>query len=240
MDCQVNSARECPPISGLHCASMAASTLISLRTALLRNPGKASLLALSASFTAGVVVGRTDAFARTETKDPQLCVPAFTITDQQSLLPDALRKIVGGGNVTENVVQKGTRLGSGTALAVVSPGTLEEAVEVLKACVKAGVAVIPQGAKTGLTGGSVPRDKLCDRPTVVINMRNLNAIIPVGDGEKVLRPALAPRTHAPTRQKNRVNSLQRSLNKAMTSNHNPKCNTTPVQLQCPESLICVD
>lgn len=58
--------------------------------------------------------------------------------------------------------------------------------EVLKACAAAGVAIIPQGANTGLTGGSVPRDTLCDRPSVVINMRRLKSVIPIGDGDKVL------------------------------------------------------
>lgn len=44
------------------------------------------------------------------------------------------------------------------------PGTLQEAVDVLRACVAAGVAVVPQGANTGLTGGSVPRDTLSSKP----------------------------------------------------------------------------
>jgi len=95
-------------------------------------------------------------------------------------LPKNLEDIVGRSNVSCNVKQIGSRLGKGVALAVVRPGTLEEAVRVLEACVAADVAVIPQGANSGLTGGSVPRDE-CDRPTVVINMRRLSKILPIGD-----------------------------------------------------------
>eukprot|EP00667_Euglena_gracilis_P005361 EG_transcript_5401 len=152
-----------------------------------RHAGKLSLLAVSTAFTVGVVVGRQDAFASGKDQhSAPLCVPQFTLTDQQSLLPGVLRQIVGPGHVSENVLQQGSRMGLGTAMAVATPGTLQEAVDVLRACVKAGVVVIPQGANTGLTGGSVPRDKLCDRPVVVINMRRLNAIVPICKGEKVL------------------------------------------------------
>jgi len=162
-----------------------------LRFALSQHSKKLSLLALSGAFTVGVVVGRTDTFA--QTKEPvkgaptgQLCLPQFTVDTKQTLLPKTLAGIVGAAHVSEGAVQKGSRIGKGTAFVLVSPGSLEEAVEVLKACAAAGVAIIPQGANTGLTGGSVPRDNLCDRPTVVINMRRLKSVIPIGDGSKVL------------------------------------------------------
>ncbi|CAE7655006.1 dld [Symbiodinium pilosum] len=77
-------------------------------------------------------------------------------------------------------------VGKGRAIAVVKPGTLDEALRVLKACVAADTAIIPQGAKTGLTGGSVPRGSGCDRPSVVINMRRLEKILPIGAGQQVL------------------------------------------------------
>jgi len=44
----------------------------------------------------------------------------------------------------------------GVARAVVRPGTTAEAAAVLRACHRAGVAVVPQGGNTGLVGGSVP------------------------------------------------------------------------------------
>ena len=45
---------------------------------------------------------------------------------------------------------------------VLQPSTLRQAVRCLELCSLAQVAVLPQGANTSLTGGSVPRD--CDRP----------------------------------------------------------------------------
>ena len=39
------------------------------------------------------------------------------------------------------------------------------------------------GAKTGLTGGSVPRSR-CDRPMVVINTQRLQKILPIGSEAK--------------------------------------------------------
>lgn len=110
-----------------------------------------------------------------------------TLTETQKQLAENLGKIVGSKNVSSNVTMKGSRMGKGTAMVVVKPGSIAEAIEVLKACAVAGVAVLPQGANTSLTGGSVPRDDQSDRPNVVINMRRLNRILPVGpDGNKVL------------------------------------------------------
>ena len=45
---------------------------------------------------------------------------------------------------------------TGTAAAVVRPGSTEEVAAVVKLCHQAGVAVVPQGGNTGLCGGAVP------------------------------------------------------------------------------------
>eukprot|EP00658_Telonema_sp_P-2_P031284 TRINITY_DN23451_c0_g1_i1.p1 TRINITY_DN23451_c0_g1~~TRINITY_DN23451_c0_g1_i1.p1 ORF type:complete len:258 (-),score=42.22 TRINITY_DN23451_c0_g1_i1:25-798(-) len=82
------------------------------------------------------------------------------------------------------VTLKGARLGRGEALAVVQPGTIEEALASLQACVDADACVVPQGANTSLTGGGVPRPHAEDRPQVVINMRRLNSIQPIDAGER--------------------------------------------------------
>ena len=50
-----------------------------------------------------------------------------------------------------------TRRFSGTAAAVVRPGSTDEVAAVLRTCAEQGVAVVPQGGNTGLVGGSVPR-----------------------------------------------------------------------------------
>lgn len=104
---------------------------------------------------------------------------------EHPLIP-ALEGIVGPGHVltsstSTNTYTTGARLGKGRALAVCRPGTLVEAVAALRACVAAGVAVVPQGRNTGLTGGSVPRDSLCDRETVLISTERLSTIQAIGD-----------------------------------------------------------
>ena len=63
-------------------------------------------------------------------------------------------------------MQRGSRLGRGVAHAVVRPGTIQEAIDCLQACVDGDVCVIPQGANTGLTGASVPRDAPTKRGVV--------------------------------------------------------------------------
>ena len=78
-------------------------------------------------------------------------------------LIEALRDIVGDRHcLTDASLRAGyetdwTRRFSGTALAVVRPGSVEEVAEVLRACSAAGVGIVPQGGNTGLVGGSVPR-----------------------------------------------------------------------------------
>ena len=64
-----------------------------------------------------------------------------------------------------------TRRWTGTALAVVRPGTLDEVAGVLRACSGSGVGVVPQGGNTGLVGGAVPRDG-----DVVLSTLRLTAI----------------------------------------------------------------
>ena len=45
---------------------------------------------------------------------------------------------------------------TGEALAVVRPASVDETAQVVRACASAGVAIVPQGGNTGLSGGSVP------------------------------------------------------------------------------------
>lgn len=64
-----------------------------------------------------------------------------------------------------------TRRWTGTALAVVRPGSTREVASVLRACTDAGIGVVPQGGNTGLVGGSVPRSG-----EVVVSTLRLNAL----------------------------------------------------------------
>lgn len=60
---------------------------------------------------------------------------------------------------------------SGNALCVALPGSTEEVAAVVRACVAAGVAVVPQGGNTGLCGGATPTGG-----EVVVSLRRLNRI----------------------------------------------------------------
>ena len=107
--------------------------------------------------------------------------PTCCSADEQSLV-QRLKSLVGDEHVVVGrdtaFYTKGARIGSGHASAVVRPGSFSEAAQVVQACVDAGVAVIPQGANTSLTGGSVPRDDT-GRSVVVVNMRRLSKLIPL-------------------------------------------------------------
>lgn len=143
----------------------------------------------TAGTVAGILIGDADSCLRRRTV-PQgafrACCDAPK-TPAQAKIGATLEGIVGKENVSAHVRMRGSRIGEGTAEVVVKPGTLTEAVKVLEACVAADVAVLPQGANTSLTGGAVPRDTECDRPAVVINMRRMNKILPIGeDGHQVL------------------------------------------------------
>lgn len=61
----------------------------------------------------------------------------------------------------------------GKALAVVLPGATEEVAAVVRHCSAHGVAIVPQGGNTGLTGGAVAPQ---DRPAILLNLSRLNRI----------------------------------------------------------------
>jgi len=129
-----------------------------------------------------------------------------SFTEKQRELPYEFTQIIGSSNVLVGSEMgpycQGSRLGSGgntNTLCVISPTTLQETVECLQLLVKEGVVCVPQGANTGLTGGSVPqtppksnsnsKDKTPSkpRPSVVLSTRKLRPILlPVDDGERVL------------------------------------------------------
>jgi D-lactate dehydrogenase len=120
------------------------------------------------------------------------------LTNVQKSLPLELAKIVGEENVLTGLTEdssnttflKGARLGRGKALAIVTPTSLQDAVKALQLIVEANCVIVPQGANTGLTGGSVPREEEGQgqeqRPPVVLNMRKLNTMFPIDNGTKVV------------------------------------------------------
>lgn len=93
------------------------------------------------------------------------------------MIADDLRAIVGDRHCLTDAALRAsyetdwTRRFSGSALAVVRPGTVDEVAAVLRACTSSGVGVVPQGGNTGLVGGSVPRGG-----EVVLSLLRLNTV----------------------------------------------------------------
>ncbi|MEM1043417.1 MAG: D-lactate dehydrogenase [Bacteroidota bacterium] len=103
----------------------------------------------------------------------------------------ALQGVVGSSHVLTGegdtaYYRTGFRYGFGGAAAVVFPGTLLEQWRVLQACVDAGAAILMQGTKTGLTGGSGPSGFDYDRDLVIVSTRRLKKIIPIAGGQQVV------------------------------------------------------
>ncbi|NDY92037.1 FAD-binding oxidoreductase [Ideonella livida] len=71
----------------------------------------------------------------------------------------------------------------GQALAVLQPGNTAEVAAVVALCAAHGVAVVPQGGNTGLTGGAVA---LPGRPAVLLNLSRLNRIRTVDPANNTL------------------------------------------------------
>lgn len=60
----------------------------------------------------------------------------------------------------------------GDAVAVVRPADTEEVSKVISCCAEHGLAVVPQGGNTGLSGGSIPTAV----PSVVLSLQRMNSI----------------------------------------------------------------
>jgi D-lactate dehydrogenase len=129
-----------------------------------------------------------------------------------STLLESLSMVVGKHNVAQTDAQteyyrKGFRSGSGKALAVVFPETLQQQWHVLQHCTHANVIMIMQAANTGLTEGSTPSGDDYDRDIVIINTTRMNKLILLNHGKQVLsfpgstlhqlEQALKPQQRAP-------------------------------------------
>ena len=93
-------------------------------------------------------------------------------------LIDSLRQIVGASNVLIDGdltawVQDWRRRETGKALAVVRPGSTPEVAAVVKACVAAGVSMVPQGGNTGMVVGSTPD---ASGTQVVLSLTRMNKV----------------------------------------------------------------
>ena len=97
----------------------------------------------------------------------------------ENSLQAALSAIVGKSNVltapqdTQPYFTDWRRQYTGAAECVVRPGTTAEVSRLVALCAREGIAVVPQGGNTGLSGGSVPTGKGRE---VVLSLTRLNRI----------------------------------------------------------------
>jgi D-lactate dehydrogenase len=156
------------------------------------------------SLATGYVIGRVTASPPQQQQQllpsglPRTCCDdkdESPLTQAQQDLIGLLKNIVGESNVLQGSSSfpycKGMRVGQGggQALCVVTPRLLHDVVKCLPLIVEAGCTIVVQGANTGLTGGSVPRDYSNDddaRPTVLISTQHLNTIFPLDNGKRVV------------------------------------------------------
>lgn len=64
----------------------------------------------------------------------------------------------------------------GAALAVAQPDCTEDVAAVVRWCADKGVAIVPQGGNTGLSGGSVPEGADAAVPSLVLSLKRMNAV----------------------------------------------------------------
>jgi FAD/FMN-containing dehydrogenase len=67
---------------------------------------------------------------------------------------------------------------TGTARAIVRPGSADQVASVVRACADYGVAIVPQGGNTGLVGGGVPD---ASGAAVVLSLTRLQRLDPVDE-----------------------------------------------------------
>jgi FAD/FMN-containing dehydrogenase len=93
-------------------------------------------------------------------------------------LLDTLRSLVGAAQVLQGDGLEAYEVDwrkryRGRCLAVVRPASADEVAGVVRACVDAGIAIVPQGGNTGLVGGGVPD---ASGKQVLLSLSRLNCI----------------------------------------------------------------
>ncbi|MBR9911731.1 MAG: FAD-binding oxidoreductase [Gammaproteobacteria bacterium] len=102
---------------------------------------------------------------------------------------DRLREIVGESHVFTDPAATAAYLTdwmgdySGDALAVVRPGNTREVSAVVEYCGASGIAIVPQGGRTGLSGGGVP---VGASPSVVVSLARMDAIRKFDDAGRTI------------------------------------------------------
>jgi FAD/FMN-containing dehydrogenase len=95
-------------------------------------------------------------------------------------LLDSLASVVGAANVLASDADKAPYLTdwrgrlTGDAVAVVRPGSTDEAARVVKLAADANVCIVPQGGNTGLCGGATPM--AAPRRAIVVRLDRMNRV----------------------------------------------------------------
>ena len=107
-------------------------------------------------------------------------VTEIGMTEIQPSVLDALKEAVGrpgwedDPQALEPYLTEWRGMYTGSTPLLVAPATAAEAAAVLRICNQHGVAVVPQGGNTGLTGGGIPG--LQGRPEILLSSRRLKRI----------------------------------------------------------------
>ena len=97
----------------------------------------------------------------------------------QDAFTQSLAAVVGPGHVltaaadTESYYNDWRKVYRGQGLCVVRPADTAQVAAVLRLCAEAGIAVVPQGGNTGLSGGSVPTGA---QREIVLSLSRMNRI----------------------------------------------------------------
>ena len=103
-------------------------------------------------------------------------------------LIDHLRQLIGASHVLTDgdlsaYEQDWRKRSHGKALCVARPGSTLEVAQVVKACVAAGVSIVPQGGNTGMVVGSTPDTS---GTQVVLSLQRLNAVRAIDPGNSTV------------------------------------------------------
>lgn len=131
------------------------------------------------------------------------------MTAQDPLLSE-LAEIVGAANVLREPADMAGYLTDwrglyeGQALCVLRPGTTEEVAAAVRACHRAGVALVPQGGNTGLAGGAVPDESGRQVLLSLARMTRIRRLDPVAQYVEAEAGAILATVQQAAKDKNRL------------------------------------
>ena len=72
---------------------------------------------------------------------------------------------------------------SGSALAMASPASTAEVAALVKLCTRHGVAIVPQGGNSGMSGGATPDET---GNSIILSLRRMNTIRAINEEERIV------------------------------------------------------